>query len=58
MQYECECFFNPGDAFDACCPIHNMPRKLGSLDYQDLEWAHHELSIHGVFGVDELDNEG
>jgi hypothetical protein len=32
--------------------------KLGSLDYQDLDWAYRELSLHGVFGVDELDNEG
>lgn len=35
-----------------------MPMRLGTIDYQDMEWARRELSLHGVFGVDDLDNEG
>lgn len=54
----CGCYYGPEDGFEACCPIHDMPMTLGSLDYCDLEWARRELSIHGVFGVDDLDNEG
>lgn len=50
--------FGPEDTWEACCPIHGMPMTLGTVDYRDLEWAHHELSVRGVFSVDDLDNEG
>ncbi len=58
MEYECGCLYGPDDAWDACCPVHSMPMKLGTIDYIDLEWAQRELNLHGVFGVDDLDNEG
>lgn len=58
MEYECGCLYGPDDTWDACCPIHSMPMKLGTIDYTDLEWAYRELNLHGVFGIDDLDDEG
>lgn len=58
MNYECGCMFGPEDSWEACCPVHGMPMTLGTIDSADLAWAHHELSVRGVFTVDDLDNEG
>lgn len=58
VVFECGCYLSPEDAFESTCPLHDMPMRLCSLDYEDLAWARRELSIHGVFGVDDLDNEG
>jgi len=33
-----------------------MPMKLGTIDYADLDWVYRELSIHGVFGVEDIDD--
>jgi len=56
LNFECGCYFEPEDSWDACCPIHNMPMKLGTIDYADLDWVYRELSIHGVFGVEDIDD--
>lgn len=59
MLFECGCYLSAEeDGFEACCPIHNMPMKVGTIDYADLVWAQHELSVRGMFSVDDLDDEG
>lgn len=48
MQYECGCFYGPEDAWEPCCPIHQMPMKLGTVDDEDLNWAVGELRRFGM----------
>ena len=43
------------DGWEACCPIHGMPMKLGYIGSDDLEWAYAELSKHGKLGVEDDD---
>lgn len=55
MLFDCGCDFSHDDAWDAYCPLHDAPIKLGTISYEDLTWAHRELSKHGVFSVDEIE---
>lgn len=55
LEYECGCVFGAEDSWDATCPIHDMPMKIGTIDYPDLEWAYRELSKRGTFGIEDDD---
>ena len=59
VVFECGCVFASDMSLEEVyCPTHGMPMRIEFLDYRDLEWLHHELSVHGMFSVDDLDNEG
>ena len=44
---------SPEDPLEPCCPIHQMPIKLGTVDDDDINWAFNELRRHGVIVEEE-----
>jgi hypothetical protein len=53
MNYECGCYYGPEDALEPCCPIHQMPMKLGDALDDDMNWAVSELRRFGHINSEE-----